>query len=109
MMLGPYIRSNMVLTFYDLQGQVTQTILSGQTADTSPFVQHGWYDWIKYYDNHAKHPELKEVYGHWFDLSVGIRPGMTSKILKQKTQVLHLSTFHGLNEDELADPGEQEL
>ena len=34
---------------------------------------------------------------------------MTSKILKQNAEVLHLSTFCGLNEDEIADPGEQEL
>ena len=72
-------------------------------------MQHGCYDWIKYYDNHAKHPEAKEVYGGWFGLLVGIGPAMTSKILKWNVQVLHLSTFCGLNKDETADPGEQEL
>ena len=56
-----------------------------------------------------KHPELKEVYGHWLGPSVGIGPAMTSKILKQTGQVLNLSTFHGLNKDEIADSGEQEL
>ena len=73
---------NTALNSYELQGQVPETILSGQTADISLFVQHGWYDWIRYYDNHVKHPEPKEVYSHWLRPSVGIPPAMTSKILK---------------------------
>ena len=99
----------MALNSYELQGQVLETILSRQTADISPLVQHAWYDWIKYYNNHAKHPKPKQVYGHLLGLSIGIGPAMTSKILKQNAQVLHLSTFCGLSKDEIADPGEQEL
>ena len=45
--LEAYIQLSMALNSYELQGQVLETILSGQTADISPFVQHGWYDWIK--------------------------------------------------------------
>ena len=64
-----------------------ETTLSGQTADISPFVQHGSYNWIKYYDKHVNLPELKEIYGHWLGPSVGIGPAMT----------------------QIPDPGEQEL
>ena len=78
MELEAYIRLNMALNSYELQGQVLETILSGQTADISPFAQHGWYNWIKNYGNHVKHPELKEVYGCWLGPSVGIGPAMTS-------------------------------
>ena len=40
--LEAHIQSNMALNSYELQGQVLETILSGQTADISLFVQHGW-------------------------------------------------------------------
>ena len=42
--LEAYIQLNTALNSYELQGQVPETILSGQTADISPFMQHGWYD-----------------------------------------------------------------
>jgi hypothetical protein len=44
------IRSHTALDQYDLRGQVPETIVSGQTADISPFVEHAWYDWVKWYD-----------------------------------------------------------
>jgi len=37
--LQSYIRSHAALDIYELQGQVPETILSGQTADISPFVE----------------------------------------------------------------------
>ena len=40
-----------------------EMIVSGQTADISPFIEFSWYDWIKYYDNQAKYPKDKEVLG----------------------------------------------
>ena len=95
--LEAYIQLNMALNSYELQGQVLATILSRQTADISPFVQHGWYDWIKYYYNHVRHPEPEEVYSNWLCPSVSIGSVMTSKILKQNAQILHLSPFCGLD------------
>ena len=92
-----YIQLNIALNSYELQGQVLATILSWQTPDISLFVQHGWYDWIKYYYNHVRHPEPEEVYSNWLCPSVSIGSVMTSKILKQNAQILHLSTFCGLD------------
>ena len=40
------IRSHTVLDIYELEGQVPETMLSGQMADISPFMEHGWYDWV---------------------------------------------------------------
>jgi transposase len=36
------IRSHTALDSYDLQGQVPETILSGQTADVSPYAECAW-------------------------------------------------------------------
>jgi hypothetical protein len=48
--LEGYIQSHTALDIYELKGEVPETIVSGMTADISPFVEFGWYNWIKYWD-----------------------------------------------------------
>ena len=48
--LESYIYSNTATAHPELDGQVPEMIMSGQTADISPFAALGWYQWIKYYD-----------------------------------------------------------
>lgn len=55
--LEAYIRSHTALDSYELNGQVPETIVSGQTADISPFIEYGWYDWCKYYDSGQQFPD----------------------------------------------------
>ena len=62
MELEGYIQSHTALDLYELQGQVPETILSGQTADISPFVEYRWYDFVRWYDIKAQFPQLKERY-----------------------------------------------
>ena len=40
--LEALIRSHTALDIYELKGQVTETLLSGQTTDISPFIEHEW-------------------------------------------------------------------
>ena len=107
--LEGYIRSHTANDNYELQGQVPETILSGQTADISPFVEHPWYGWVKFYDHRSSYPEPREVLGRWLGPAIDIGPAMTSKILKSNGQVVYLSTFRGLTEDEMADRDETKL
>ena len=102
--LEAYIHSNMALDLYELQGQVPETLLSGQTSDILPFVECGWYDWVFWYDTQAKYPEPHEVLGKWLGLTVDISPAMTAKILKDNGEVLYLSSYHPLSDDELQNP-----
>jgi len=37
------LRSHTALESYELNNQVPETIVSGQTADISPFAEHAWY------------------------------------------------------------------
>ena len=39
--LEGYIKSHTANSCFELQGQVPETYLSGQTADISPFVEYG--------------------------------------------------------------------
>ena len=61
--LEAYIQSHTTLKNYQLQGQVLETIVSGQTADILPFVEIPYYAWVKLYDDLAKNPKLKEQLG----------------------------------------------
>ena len=97
--LESYLHSHTALTSYELHGQVPETIVSGQTADISPFAEHGWYDWVIWYDANATFPEPKEQLGRWLGPAVDIGPAMTGKILKENGQVLyrsHLKQMTGL-------------
>jgi len=84
-----------------LNGQVPETIVSGQTAHISPFAEHAWYDWVMWYDSDAAYPKPKEQLGRWLGPAVDIGAAMTSKILKENGQVLYRSTYRALNPEEL--------
>ena len=105
--LEGFIRSNTALNNHELQGQVPETILSGQTADISPFVEHAWYDWIYWWDTRSKMPEPREVLGRWLGPAIDIGPAMTSKILKENGQVIYSSTYRAITGDEMQDPKEK--
>lgn len=101
--LEAYIRSNTALDIFGLEGQVPETIISGQTADISPFVELAWYDWVYWWSTNSSYPNLKEVLGRWLRSSIDIGPAMTAKILKSNGQVVHLSTYCPLTESEQQD------
>lgn len=107
--LEAFIRSHTALDHYELNGEVPETLLSGQTADISPFVECGWYDWVKFYDQGAQFPEPKEVYGRWLGPSTDVGPAMTAKILNSNKQVLHRSSYRPISDDEVANPEERTI
>jgi len=107
--LESYIRSNTAIDNYELQGQVAETVVSGQTADISPFIEHGWYDWVKWWDTQSKYPAPREVLGRWLGPAIDVGPAMTSKILLESGYVVYRSTVRGLNDDEVASPEEQKM
>ena len=101
------IRSHTAINSFELQGQVPETVLSGQTADISPFVELPWYGWVYYWDSKAQYPESKEKLGRWLGPLIDTGPAMTAKVLKPNGQLLHVSTYRPLSDDEMQDPGEK--
>jgi hypothetical protein len=81
-----------VLDLFELQGQVPETIVSGQTANISPFIEYAWFDWIIYYDQVASFPDLKEQLGWWLGPAIDLGPAINAKILKANGQVEYSST-----------------
>ena len=54
----------------------------------------------------AKYPEPKEQLGHWLGPAINFGPAMRAIILKSIGQVLYVSTYHGLTDDEYHDIAE---
>ena len=61
--LESYVHFNMTIAHPELNRQVPENIMSGQTTDISHFAKFAWYDWIKFYDILTGYPEPKEVLG----------------------------------------------
>ena len=102
--LEGYIRSNTAHNHYELNGQVPETLISGQTADISPIAELGWYQWVYWWNLPSGFPESKEELGRWLGPALDIGPAMTSKILKENGQILYVSTYRPLSEDEEMNP-----
>lgn len=84
-----YIRSNTTHDIYSLNGQVPVTIVSGETADISPFTIFKWYEWVMFRDTSVSFPEDKMVLGCDLCPVIDIGPAMTRKILKDNGQIVY--------------------
>ena len=104
-----YIRSNTAHDQFELDGQVPETIVSGQTSDISQFCEVAWYDWVKFFDTSVSYPNDKEVLGRYLGPSIDIGPAMCAKLLKANGQIVYRSTYRGLTADEMASEDEMRL
>ena len=89
------------LDIYELQGQVSETLLSGKTRDISPSVEHEWYNFLKWLDHGRSFPEPKELHVRWLGPSMDIGPTMCSKIIKSNGQIINLSSYRAITEEEI--------
>ena len=104
LVLQSLIRSHTVLDHPELNGQVPETLVTGQTGDISALAEFDWYDWVMFYDGQVAYPESKEVLGKWLGPALDIGPAMTAQILKRNGQIIYTSSYRHLNDHELNDP-----
>ena len=73
------------------EGEDQETIMLGQTADISPYIEHAWYDWIYYWDTTSKHPDDKEQLGKWLGPVIDIEENSfyITRRLERKTTSQH--------------------
>ena len=50
------IRSHTAHTAYELQGEVPETIMTGQTAEIGNTCKYDWYEWVMFLDNVTSYP-----------------------------------------------------
>ena len=101
------IRSHTALDIYKLNGEVPETVMTGDTADISIIAEHAWYEWIKFYDPVGKtFPEDKTYLGRYLGPAIDIGPALTAKILKSNGEVVYRSTYRSLTPQEMNDEEE---
>ena len=98
------LRSHTALNLYGLQGEVPETLVTGQTADISSLAEFEWYQWVLYYDELASYPDDKQKLARWLGPSFDVGSAMTAKLLKENGNYAHRSTYRALTADELLNP-----
>ena len=80
--LESLIRSHTAHDIYMLDGEVPETIMSGQTADISNLCEYEWYDWVMFrYDNATYHDDHREL-GRYLGPAIDVGSAMTYKIFQ---------------------------
>ena len=93
----------------ELNGQVPETIMKGQTADISNLTEYEWYDWIVYWKKTADYPEFKESYSRWLGPAIDIGYSMMAKILQENGHVIYTGTHWPLTQEEKDSHSEQRI
>jgi hypothetical protein len=98
-----YIRSLTAHDIYRLNGQVPETVVSGDTAEISQFAIFSWFEWVMFRDTAMTYSDDKMVLGRDLGPAIDIGPAMTRKIIKVNGQMVYRSTVRGLTRDKLSD------
>jgi len=98
------IRCHTASDSFELQGQTPESAITGQPSGISHLVEVGFYDFVMFWDTHASYPKPKETMGRWLGPADDIGSALTSKIIKENGQVIPLSTFRNLSEEETIRP-----
>ena len=84
-----YIHSHTAHDIFSLNGQVPETVVSGKTADISPFALFKWYEWVMFRDTLVPFPDDQMVLGRDLGPAIDIGPAMTRKILKENGHIVY--------------------
>ena len=77
-----YVRSHTAHDIYRLNGQVPETLVSGETVDISPFALFRWYECVLFRDTSVTYPDDQMVLGRDLGATIDIGPARTRKVLK---------------------------
>ena len=88
-----YKMNGLKLRIFENGGEVPETMISGETADISPFAEFGWYNWVKFRDETISFPGDREVLRRYLGPAIGVGPALTARILKRNGRVVHRSTY----------------
>ena len=88
-----------------MHGQVPQTIMSGETADISPYCEFEWFQCVMYYEPNATYPDDKCFMGCWLGPAVDVGSAMAYKVQKSSDQFVCRSSVRPWTPEEEANPG----
>ena len=96
------IRSNTANDIYKLDRDVSKTMMSGETSYITQFYKIEWIKQVMFHNKAAPFPDNVLTLGYCLGPSIDVGTAMTSKILIQKGQVLHRSTYRPLTPNEIS-------
>jgi hypothetical protein len=100
--LEAYVRSCTSNNIYMTTGQVSETIMTGNTTDISHIAEFGWYDWVMFCDNKPSYPDDKLILGRYLGPAIDTGSTLTAKILKLNGVFVCRSTLWHLTDEELS-------
>ena len=74
-----YVRSNTAHNVFGLDGQVPETMVSGETSDITTFAEFAWYEWVKFRDTAVSFPEDQVILGRDLGPAIDIGPAYTRR------------------------------
>jgi hypothetical protein len=83
-----YVRSHTSLDIFDIEGQVPESKVKGETVDISTIAEYAWCEWVKFRDTAAKFPVSKIQLGRYLGVAIDIGPAMMLKILNNNGSVM---------------------
>ena len=98
--LESYTMSNTACGIYKLDGEVPETIMSGETSNISQFCELKWFEWVMFQDKTVPYPNDHFRLGRYLSLIIDIGPALMAEIIKENGQVIHRSTYQAQTQDE---------
>ena len=68
--------SHTALDIYGLEGQVPETVMSGQTGDISNLCEFEWFQWVMFIQPKETYPDNKMFIGIWLGPKIYVGPVM---------------------------------
>ena len=90
--LEAFICSNTAINTFRNQGEVPETLISGKTANISPFAEFAWYDSVVFRDSGVSYLDDKLALGRYLGPASYVGPAMTARILTKTGKVCLLYT-----------------
>ena len=80
--LEALICSHTALDLYGLEGQVPETVMSGQTGDISSMCEFEWFEWVMFFQPKETYLDDKMFIGIWIGPAIDVSTAMTYNILR---------------------------
>ena len=102
--LESLIRSHTALDIYGLEGQVPETVMSGQTGNIISLCEFKWFKWVMFFQPKETYPDDKMFIGIWLGPAIDVGATMTYNILRPDGGYVCCSTLRSWASNEEANP-----
>ncbi len=77
-----YVRSYTAHDIFQFDGRIPEMVVSGETADISPFCEYSFWDWVKFREDGVAFPDNQMVLGKYLGPSIDVGPAMMQHVMK---------------------------